>query len=215
MKREKLFETPSSQYAPSRVLWHHKQIQEVVCKNAYAPQQVYFTRHSRRNQKMTHFLVWKCQLASCPSKKNRNCNFCYLTHRIVSGKQPDIGTAEFGQSFIRVFLPPDVYWSWLFRPTLLALVKCKSWTRDEKISCLVTSRLPCMENWNIKMMKTAQRRSEVTYLLMPFSSQVFTSASTTKCAHIFVSRDCITPFNMFKPKPRIISTISRKKPCSL
>lgn len=40
--------------------------------------------------------------------------------------------------------------------------------------------------------------------------QVFTSASTVKRAHNLVSRTSITPFKIVNPKPRIMSTISRK-----
>lgn len=43
------------------------------------------------------------------SKNNSNCNVRYLTHRIVSGKLPDMRTADFGQSFVRAFLPPDIF----------------------------------------------------------------------------------------------------------
>lgn len=156
-----------------------------------------------------------CMFYVTTNRSYSKFNVRYITHRIVSGKLPDMGTADFGQSFIRAVLPPVIFWSWLFRPTSLVLVKCNSWTRDEKISCLVTSLFPCEKIETLNRWKQIKGEAKWFYLLLLFSSLAFTSASTTKCAHIFVSRDSITPFNMFKPKPRIISTISRKKPCSL
>lgn len=126
MKREKFFETPSSQYAPSYVLCHHKLSLKLFAKTPMHPNKFTSLGIEDEIENVIYLCTFPCLevSASClsyhlqcsfllggflSSKKNSNCNVCYITYRIVSGKLPDIGTADFGQSFIRVFLPPDIF----------------------------------------------------------------------------------------------------------